>query len=80
MLFPCVTPHNRGAMISTRFIGAEHLLWQALLQIDHEILVKFKVTHNFTLCGVYFLTEHQPLLPANSSDIFDVNVLRVIIK
>ena len=45
MLFAGITTHQRGAVICTRTVGAEHLFGERLVQVDEQILIKFKITH-----------------------------------
>ena len=51
VLLARVAPHDRGAVVSPGFVGAQHLLGEALLQVDHEALVKSQVTHIVCFCA-----------------------------
>ena len=45
VLLARVAAHNSRTMISTRLISAQYLLVKRLLQINHQVLVKFQIAH-----------------------------------
>ena len=56
MLFTGVAAYDRSAVVSARFVGAEHLFGQGLLQINHKAFVKFQITH-IEIRWVYHCSE-----------------------
>ena len=54
MLFTGVAIYHRGTMISTALISSEHFLHEGLLQINHEVFIKFQVAHVILLLRYYF--------------------------
>ena len=46
MLLAGVAAHDGRAVVRSRHIRAKHLFGKRLLQVDHKVLVKFKITHD----------------------------------
>ena len=49
VLFSGVAAHNSGAVICARLIGAKHFPRERLLEVNHQVLIKFQITHNAIL-------------------------------